>query len=59
MLTRNTKRSVVVLAVALLLAALVLAGAFRTTSQHARADGWTWDRAGIDGWTWDDSVSDG
>ena len=58
MLTRNTKRSVAVLALALLLAALVLAGAFRTASQHTRAGGWTWDRAGIDGWTWDNSVDD-
>ena len=60
MLTRNTKRSVVFLAVTLLLAALFAAGALRAASHttHARADGWTWDRAVIDGWTWDDSASD-
>ena len=58
MLTRNTKRTVAVLALALLAAALLLAGALRTPSHHARADGWTWDRAGIDGWTWDNSVGD-
>ena len=72
MLGRNTKRSLAVLAAALLLALIALAGALCTAHPTARADGWTWDRpaaqptAGpgigpptIDGWTWDDAVTDG
>lgn len=71
MLDRNMKRSLAVLAAALLLALVAVAGAVRTGHGTARADGWTWDRpaatdgwtwdrpATVDGWTWDDAVTDG
>ena len=54
MLDRKTKRSLAVLAAALLLAVVALAGTLGTGHRTARADGWTWDRpAATDGWTWD------